>query len=66
MNPTTKRTILRWTHILFALPMLGYIYGPQSEVQQYVNVHRFVFLPVVLCTGFWMWKGDALRRLIWK
>lgn len=64
MNQATKRSLLRWIHILFALPLLGYIYGPQAEVQQYVDVHRHVFLPVVIVTGLWMWKGEAVRRLI--
>jgi hypothetical protein len=25
----------RWIHIIFSIPILGYIYGPVSEVQQY-------------------------------
>jgi hypothetical protein len=66
MNQGAKRSILRWIHIIFALPILGYIYGPPVEVQQYVAVFRFVFLPVVIVSGLWMWKGDALRRLLSK
>jgi len=66
MTQSNKRSILRWTHILFGLPVIGYIYGPQEEVQQYVNVHRFFILPVLLLTGFWMWKGQAVRRLLAK
>jgi hypothetical protein len=66
MKPTTKRSILRSIHILFGLPIIGYIYGPQEEVQQYVNVHRYFLLPVLLFTGFWMWKGPAIRRLLFK
>jgi hypothetical protein len=30
----TKRSILRWIHIIFGFPILGYIYGPAEEVQQ--------------------------------
>jgi hypothetical protein len=55
---------LRWIHIAFALPILGYIYGPASEVEPYAPVFRFVFLPAVVLTGFWMWKGHSLRRLL--
>ncbi len=33
MNQGTKHTILRWIHIIFGLPILGYIYGPPAEVQ---------------------------------
>jgi hypothetical protein len=63
MKETTKRSILRWIHIIFALPILAYIYGPQAEVQQYVDYFRFGYVPVVVVTGFWMWKGPAVRRL---
>ena len=64
MNQATKRSILRWTHIIFALPILAYIYGPQSEVQQYVDYFRFGYVPMVVLTGLWMWKGQAVRRLV--
>jgi hypothetical protein len=66
MNNATKRSILRWVHIIFGLPVLGYIYGPAEEVQQDAPIFRFVFVPVIVLSGFWMWKGDALRRLISK
>jgi hypothetical protein len=66
MKPGTKRSILRWIHILFGLPIVGYIYGPQAEVQQYVHVHRYFLLPVLLTTGFWMWKGHVVEQLFWK
>ena len=66
MTPTRKRSILRWIHIIFALPILGFIYGPAAEVEQYAAFHRFIFVPVVVLTGVWMWKGETLRRLIAK
>lgn len=62
----TKRSILRWIHIVSGLPILGYIYGPAEEVQQYAPMFRFVFIPVLVLSGLWMWKGDVLRRLISK
>jgi hypothetical protein len=66
MSNTTKRSILRWIHILFALPILGYIYGPPEEVLPYLSYFRFIYVPVVVVTGFWMWKGEAVRRLLSK
>ena len=66
MTAATKRSILRWTHIIFALPLIGFVYGPPSEVEQYRPNFQYLFLPVVLATGFWMWKGDAIRRLVLK
>lgn len=64
MSPGAKRATLRWIHIIFALPLLGYVYGPPEEVLPYRDNFRLIFVPVVILTGFWMWKGDALRRLV--
>ena len=66
MNPSTKRSILRCIHIIFGLPILGYIYGPPEEVQQYAPYFRFIFVPVIVLSGLLMWKGDALLRLFTK
>src|SRR5207244_627909 len=66
MNATTKRSILRSIHLIVSIPILGYIYGKPSEVAQYASAVRFVFLPVIVLSGFWMWKGHVLRRLISK
>ena len=66
ISPTTERTILRCIHIIFGLPILGYIYGPPAEVQQYAPIFRYVFMPVILLSGLWMWKGHVVRRLFSK
>jgi hypothetical protein len=66
MSDAAKRSILRWIHILFGLPLLGYIYGPAEEVRQYAPYFRFVFVPVLVLSGLLMWKGAALRRLVTK
>jgi hypothetical protein len=34
MNNAAKRSIVRWIHLVLAIPILGYIYQPASEVQQ--------------------------------
>lgn len=66
MNSTTQRTIFRWIHIIFAIPILGYIYSPFEKLPDYAGPTRYVFLPVMVLTGLWMWKGHVIRRLIWK
>lgn len=66
MSNATERTIFRWIHIVFGLPLLGYIYGPPEEVGQYAPIFRFVFVPVLLLSGLWMWKGHVVRRLLSK
>jgi hypothetical protein len=66
MKEVTKRSILRWTHIVFSIPILGYIYSPFERIPDYAPATRFVFVPVLVLAGLWMWKGHVLRRLISK
>ena len=63
MKETTKRSIIRWIHIIFSLPLIGYIYGPPSETIQYLPYFKFIYFPVVALSGFWMWKGSTIGRL---
>ena len=66
MKDSTKRTILRTIHIIFSIPILGYIYSPFDQIPNYAFPTRFVFVPALVLSGLWMWKGTALRRLISK
>jgi hypothetical protein len=52
-----KRSILRWIHLVFTIPLLGYIYEPMSEVEQYAGGVRFIFVPVMMLSGYWMYAG---------
>jgi hypothetical protein len=53
-----KRSILRWIHLVVAIPMLGYIYSPFAELPNYAAVTRFVFAPVMILAGYWMYAGS--------
>jgi hypothetical protein len=64
MKEATKRSIVRWIHIVFSIPILGYIYSPFEEIPKYAGRVRFVVVPVMVLSGLWMWKGHVLRRLI--
>lgn len=66
MKDATKRSINRWIHIVFAIPIIGYVYSPFEELPNYAPVVRYVALPVIVLSGFWMWKGHVVRRLISK
>ena len=57
MNNATKRSILRWIHLIFTIPILGYVYSPFEEIPNYAPVVRFVFVPVLILSGFWMYAG---------
>ena len=53
----TKRSILRWVHLIFAIPILGYIYSPFEEIPNYASAVRFVFVPGIVLSGLWMYAG---------
>jgi hypothetical protein len=57
IGSATKRAILRAIHLVLSIPILGYIYGEPSQVQQYAGAARFVFVPVITLSGFWMYTG---------
>ena len=62
MNQSTVRWILRTIHIVFAIPIIGYIYSPFDKIPNYAPATRFVFVPVLVLSGIWMWKGHVVRR----
>jgi hypothetical protein len=66
MAPGTQRTIFRWIHLVFTIPILGYIYSPFENIPQYAPLTRFVFVPILVLSGLWMWKGHVVRRLFSK
>ena len=57
ISNATKRSILRWVHLIFGIPILGYIYSPFEEIPNYASAVRFVFVPVIVLSGFWMYSG---------
>jgi hypothetical protein len=61
-----QHSLLRWIHIVFSVPILGYIYSPFEELPKYAGRVRFVVVPVMLLSGLWMWKGHVVRRLLSK
>jgi len=66
MSNATQRAIFRWIHIVLGIPIVGYIYSPFDQIPNYAPITRFVFVPVILLSGLWMWKGHVVRRLISK
>jgi len=66
ISAAAQRMIFRWTHLVLAIPIIGYVYSPFEELPNYAPVVRFIAIPVLILTGLWMWKGHLLRRLISK
>ena len=64
MKMPTGRMIVRTIHMILAIPIIGYIYSPFAVLPDYAPPTRYVFLPTMLLSGLWMWKGHLLRRLV--
>jgi len=60
------RTICRLIHLVFSIPILGYIYSPFDKLPSYAPKTRYVFVPIMILSGLWMWKGHVVRRLLSK
>lgn len=66
ISASKQRVIVRWFHLVFAIPIIGYIYSPFEQLPDYAPTVRFVAFPVILLSGLWMWKGHWLRGLFSK
>ena len=66
MKDATIRWMFRWVHIICSVPIIGYIYSPFEVIPDYAFPTRFIFLPAMVLTGLWMWKGHLVRRLFAK
>lgn len=66
MKDATRRAVFRCIHIVFSIPIVGYIYSPFDKLPDYAPLTRFFFLPMMVLSGLWMWKGHVVRRLLAK
>jgi len=48
MSQSIVRWIFRWIHIVFSIPILGYIYSPFEKIPQYAPAVRRVFVPIMV------------------
>lgn len=63
---STIRTIFRWIHIVVSIPIFGYLYSPFDKLPMYARPTRYVFFPIMVVTGLWMWKGHVVIRMVAK
>ena len=60
ISTVTQRSIFRWIRMIFGIPIVGYVYSPFEEIPNYAPAVRFLFVPVIVLSGLWMWKGHVL------
>jgi hypothetical protein len=54
ISDVTQRSIFRWIHIVFSIPITGYVYSPFKELPNDAPVVRFVAVSVMVLSGFWI------------
>ena len=62
ISTATQSLIFRWIHIIFAIPIAGYVYSPFEELPNYAPIVRFIAVPALIMTGLWMWKGHLVKK----
>ncbi|WP_343703169.1 hypothetical protein [Chitinophaga sp.] len=62
MKASTERKIIRWLHIILSIPVIGYIYGPVAAIPNAASGVRWVFFPLIVLSGLWLWKGQWLKK----
>jgi thiosulfate reductase cytochrome b subunit len=65
MTAAIERKIIRWIHLILSIPIIGYIYGPVAQIPEAAGAVRWIFFPVVILSGLWMWKGQWMKQR-WK
>jgi hypothetical protein len=62
-SQATQRSIFRWIHLVFGIPMVGFIYGLFEKLPDYARPTPCVFLPLRVVSGLWMWKITSFANL---
>ncbi|HET9374901.1 MAG TPA: hypothetical protein VFO40_08000 [Chthoniobacterales bacterium] len=62
MNSLEERILIRTLHLVLSIPIIGFIYGPVAHIPPAAAFTRFVAVPLVILSGFWMWQKPRLVR----
>ena len=61
MKVSTERKLIRWIHLVLSIPIIGFIYGPVASIPEAAFAVRWVFMPIVILAGSWLWLGPRLK-----
>jgi hypothetical protein len=62
MKAANERNLIRILHLVLSVPILGYLYGPVASIPRAASFTRWIAMPVVVLTGFWLWLKPRLRK----
>jgi hypothetical protein len=60
MNHLVIRRMFRAFHLVEATCLLLYFYTPMGDSTSLETLIRYVILPFLIISGFYMWKGHLL------
>ncbi len=66
MKASTERILIRWLHIIISIPVIGFIYGPVSSIPEAAMAVRWIFFPILVLSGLWLWKGYLVKNYFKK
>ncbi len=55
---------LRWSHLVFGVVIMCYVYSPWHEVIVFQWVVKAVIIPYLGLSGLWLWKFAAINKLL--
>jgi hypothetical protein len=58
--------MVRCVHLLFSVPIIGYIYSPFDQIPNYAGPTRYLFLPAMIVSGLWMWISRTKMKFLSK
>jgi hypothetical protein len=66
LNDAARRPVLRWTQIVFGIPVTGYVYSPFRELPNYAPVARYAAFALIALSGLWIGKAHLIRGPVSK
>ena len=63
LDSSKIRVVLRWVHLILGLVLLCYIYAPFSQVLAFRFFVKFIAVPAIVLSGFWLWKTRFFNTL---
>ncbi|HTV05974.1 MAG TPA: hypothetical protein VME86_11450 [Acidobacteriaceae bacterium] len=64
MTPWRERDTIRLLHIVLSVPIVGYLYGPVAHIPHAAWFTRWIAMPIVVLSGFWLWlKPRIVKRM---
>lgn len=65
MTPWRERDIIRFLHLILSIPIVGYLYGPLEHIARAAFFVRWIAIPLVVLSGFWLWlKPRVAKRIV--